>query len=242
MKKPVAALLFLCLLLTLCACGGLRPAAVQTAAAPSPTPAAITAQFSYGYANMALTLPAGWAYTADIYELRLTDSGAAQPLPSGTYPSITFWPEADETVKTRLSFYPEDFGMCGTGVTFEDVTLADGLTAAKATATGNGHRSVTLIYRGTPGAYAATCYCEDGQWQTWGSAILDILGGAALGQGIVGETEAVAAAGGPDAAGCDPDATIARFDYLTGNWTVTFADGAGKTLQTVTVAADGTPA
>ena len=37
-------------------------------AAPSPTPAAITAQFSYGYANMALTLPAGWAYTADTYE------------------------------------------------------------------------------------------------------------------------------------------------------------------------------
>lgn len=66
-----------------------------------------------------LTLPEGWTWEQ------------AGGIPEGTVYGL--WPEKDPAFKVELHYWPQRFGMCGTGVTIEDYPLPDGKSATLAT-------------------------------------------------------------------------------------------------------------
>ena len=63
-------------------------------------------------------LPEGWTWAQ------------AGGTPEGTVYGL--WPENDPDFKVELRYWPEKFGMCGTGVTIQDYTLPDGRKATLA--------------------------------------------------------------------------------------------------------------
>ena len=65
-----------------------------------------------------VTLPQGWTWEQA--------AGTVEGTVYGLYP------ENDPDFKVELHYWPNRFGMCGTGVTFQDYTLPDGRTATLA--------------------------------------------------------------------------------------------------------------
>lgn len=66
-----------------------------------------------------VTLPRGWTWEQ------------AAGVQSGTVYGL--WPEDDIDFRVELRFWPERFGMCGTGVTFQEYSLPNGQKANLAT-------------------------------------------------------------------------------------------------------------
>ena len=230
MKKLSAALLSLCLLLSLAACGETAASPAPAASAsPSPVVSAntVSAKLSREHANISLTLPDGWSYCETDEESRL---------------GLTFWPEADPAVTAGVWFYTESFGMCGTGVDFEEVTLPGGGKATRATSQSGSSQMYTLIYKGTAGSYVGECFLSGADWDKYGASIASIFESAAVGQGNMTESEAVDAALKACPMDCDSDKTRSDFDYLTGVWEVSLSSSDGKTLHTVTLDPAGTAA
>ena len=155
-----------------------------------------------GYANITLCLPDGWEY-----EKISEDSNFG----------IVFWPEADPAGTVKLAFYPDGFGVCGTGLETKEMPLSDGLTGTFGYYDGSDQWS-HMIYQDAPGAYVVQRENTENWWGTYEDEVMGILGSAQLGAGIVRESEAVAAA----------EAVFSRefawgmgsFDYTAGLWNV----------------------
>ncbi len=174
MKKLIPFLLIFSLLLT--ACGGVAPPvqseaqpakAESTPASPSPSPAeetpaqefelpvlgdepltpvgelpvlgkeAVTLDGVSSY--LRLTLPEGWTWE---------QAGGSQ---EGTVYAL--YPETDPAFKVELHYWPQRFGMCGTGVTFTDYLLPDGKTANLATEQIGEELMWTLILPESPDSF-----------------------------------------------------------------------------------------
>ena len=174
MKKLIPFLLILSLLLA--ACGGAaqpaqsepQPAKTEnTAASPSPSPAEETPPQEFelpllgdeplapvgelpvlgdetvtldGVSSyLRVTLPEGWTWE---------QAGGTQ---EGTVYAL--YPESDPAFKVELHYWPQRFGMCGTGVTFEDFSLPDGKTATLATEQIGEELMWTLILPESPDSF-----------------------------------------------------------------------------------------
>ncbi len=141
-----------------------------------------TAEYSYQYANMALKIPEGWEYS-------IVDSDNRDH--ENTF-GIIFWPEDEPSMRIQLLYYANGIGLCGTGVTFEDITLENGLNATKCTEEiGGDIYWLFLIYKDVPGYYAAGCNVPKAMWDEYGDMIMSILGSAELGKDMINEEEAV---------------------------------------------------
>ena len=81
-------------------------------------------------------LPAGWTWA---------QAAGAQ---DGTVYGL--WPEDDPDFKVELHWWPDGFGMCGTGVEFREIELADGMHATLATEVNGGYLWWTLILPPSP--------------------------------------------------------------------------------------------
>lgn len=129
------------------------------------------ARAEYGYADvyMALDIPAGWDY--EIHTREETEQEDGQ-----TTCSIDFWPQEEPELVFELAYWPW-FGMCGTGVTIEELTLPNGLTAWKYTEESDGVVWLTVVmeYPQSEGAYVISASPEKVMWERYEAAFLDIL-------------------------------------------------------------------
>lgn len=116
MKKFLAFILALACALSLMACGKKnnddKP---DPDPAPNPQPTVTTAEFTHGYVDMALDLPEGWSWE------QVSDNGTDKT------EGIRFYKTDDPTVSYTLLCWTGGYGICGTGVTSEEITLANGM-------------------------------------------------------------------------------------------------------------------
>lgn len=131
----------------------------------------------YGYEDvyMALYIPAGWDYEIHPREETEQEDGL-------TTCSIDFWPQEEQELVFELAYWPW-FGMCGTGVTIEELTLESGLTAWKYTEESDGVVWLTVVLEcpGSEGAYVISASPEKSLWERYEPAFLDILESIAVG-------------------------------------------------------------
>lgn len=242
MKKKTALLLAAVMLLGLAACGGEAPGSSGFGSLPQedlpldseaePTPEAVTisqgepvkASYELGSANMSLELPADWEYAV----VGGYDGEEAQTEPDGTF-GIEFWPSADPELKLSLLYYVNGLGMCGTGVTIEEVSYANGLSGWKHTEDYDTEEKtmLTVVFTGLAGTYALNGFVPTALLEKYSGVIDTIIESAVLSKGNLMEAEAVEAA--ERAATVDYDTVRASHDFETGEWSVSFymADRAG---------------
>lgn len=179
--------------------------------------------YEYGYANMRLELPAGWAYEIREYDEESYTFG------------IDFWPENVSEGKLRLEYYLNAFGVCGTGLEEEEIRFGNGLRALKGTYDNREIWSFIAI-RDLPGDYVVIAENVGGWWDTYGEQAMDILDSLRLAEDIIWENMAVEIAS--RALKNEFEYDRADFDFCTGKWIVQFKDK--EAVYTVYVAADGT--
>lgn len=235
MKRAFVCLTALCAALLLAACG--HPAATLPAeggepvVSPAPELAELTGQtasYTSGNVDLALTIPTGWSW-----ETMEADGQAG----------IRFWKTEDTAIAFRLTCWRGGYGICGTGVTTEELTLSGGQQVWQYTEETYGSVWVNITFVGTPGDYVcmpdANGTMDKAVWDGCRDEVLTILSTAQMGRGILTEEEAVELA----KAQYDGEYDVAwgRYDVEGGVWTVTFTKSAmGQTNDVLLVSNDGT--
>ena len=179
-------------------------------------------RFGHGYANILLTVPDGWEYEPELW----TDSMDF---------SVSFWPAGRSEGKIRVRYYGTGFGVCGTGLETETIRLAN-YEAWKGTY--DGHKVWDFIRLiGTPGYYVIENEGADRWWDRYGDEAMQILNTLVVGDGYIGEAEAVAIA--KELTTVKYDRTWTSYDSVTGLWTVTSGNSYPGGDQTVTITCEG---
>ena len=155
------------------------------------------------YAAAQVPLPQGWSGTVSLEE-----------------PLLRLWPEGQEgDVPERsmeLRFWRPQFGVCGTGLTERQVTLANGVDARLGYYDGSPVWYFAL-FQGLAGSYAAL---NCGLTEEEASQALSILKNALLAPGFLTEAEAVRLA--RQVCTLEFDRIDARFRWEDRTWTVDF--------------------
>ncbi len=178
--------------------------------------------YEYSFANMHLDLPAGWDYEIFPYDNQAYAFG------------IHFWPEGCLEGKLRLEFWPDEFGVCGTGLEQMEIRLANGIRVWQGT---YDNRAVWdfLSTRDLPGSYVVSTENVDGWWGEYQEQAMEIVNSMTLAEGILWKAEAVHLAAQTIKTEEEPGRIF--FDFCTGQWHIPFAlDGI---ITTVSVSADG---
>lgn len=119
---------------------------------------------------MSIELPPEWDYKIRTVKEMEKEDGL-------TLCGIDFWLKEKPKVKLKLDYWTSPIGMCGTGVTVEEVTFENGLSAWKYTET---HDMVwfTLIYELEQeyGDLVADASIEPKLWEKYEQEIMEILG------------------------------------------------------------------
>lgn len=196
---------------------------------PDPQPALTgeTATYTSGYVDMALTIPEGWQWES-VQDKELSTEG------------IRFWKTDDKALDFKLLCWCSGYGICGTGVTSQELTLSGGQMVWQHTETENDGLWLGLCFENVPGDYV--CQPTGGTmdkaaWDNCRDEVLAILGTAQFGRDAVTEQAAIDTAkaqyDGPY------DETYGRYDVKTGVWTVTFVEGQRPTAS-IDIKPDGT--
>ena len=202
--------------------------------APDPAPAVTgeTAAYTSGYVDMALTIPEGWQWES------------VQDKSVGTE-GIRFWKTDSKALDFELLCWHSGYGICGTDVTSEELTLAGGQKVWRHTEESDDSLWLNLYFENTPGDYvcAPSGAFTQADWDGCRDEVLAILGTAQFGREAMTEQQAI------DAAAAQYDGEYAqaygRYDVSTGCWTVIFTKGAmGQNSESFTVSPQGgvTPA
>ena len=231
-KKLIALLLALAWVLSLAACGKKKetPDPAPTPG-PDPAPTTITAEYTHGFVDMALELPEGWSWET------VTDDGDSKT------EGIRFYKTDDTTVSYTLLCWTGGYGICGTGVTSEELTLAGGQKVCQHTDQNaeKGTMSMAdIFFEDTPGSYVASP-SETMTTQVWNAnrdALLSILGTAQIGRKSLSQQAAIDAAKAIYTG--EYDEVYGTYDVTSGAWIISFSKGtAGGTTDRVTVDAAG---
>lgn len=235
MKRVFVCLLALCAAL-LTACG--HPAATlpleggEPVVSPAPESVETTgqlAEYTGGYVDAALTIPDGWTWET------MEEDGQA---------GLRFRKTEDDAVSFRLTCWTEGYGICGTDVTTEELTLSGGQRVWQYTESMGDNVWVNIAFQDTPGSYVcmpdASGVMDKAAWDGCRDEVLAILGTARIGRGFLTEQEAV------DLAKAQYDGTYdtawGRYDVTTGCWAVTFSESTvgGGNAAVLYVGSDGT--
>ena len=216
MKKLLAFILALVCALSLMACGKKNNDTPDPDPVPEPKPAVTTAEFTHGYVDMALQLPEGWSWET------VSDNG------SDKTEGIRFYKTADTAVSYTLLCWTGGYGICGTGVTSEELTLANGMKVWQHTEdTEKGTMVMAdIFFEDAPGSYVAspsdTMTTE--VWNANRDELLSILGTVQLGRKSVTMQAAMDAAKAQYTG--EYDQVYATYDVTSGAWTVSFSKSA----------------
>ena len=218
MKKFLTFILALACALTLVACGKKDDDNKKDPTpAPDPQPAATTAEFTHGYVDMALDLPEGWSWE------QVSDTG------SDKTEGIRFYKTDDPTVSYTLLCWTGGYGICGTGVTSEEITLANGMKVWQHTEENTEKGTMVMadiFFEDVPGSYVASP-SETMTTEVWNAnrdALLSILGTAQIGRKSVSQQAAIDAAKAQYTG--EYDQVYATYDVTAGAWTVSFSKAA----------------
>lgn len=122
-----------------------------------------------------LTLPEGWTWEQ------------AGGTPEGTVYGL--YPEKDPAFKVELHYWPQRFGMCGTGVSFEDFSLPDGKTATLATEQMGEELMWTLILPESPDSFTIQFVAPNTLYESHRAELELLL--STLQQGVKAELDVV---------------------------------------------------
>ena len=162
------------------------------------------AQHSRGYANIFLHIPKGWEYETK-------DQEGSDDF------CIAFWPAGHSEGKIKVWYY-EAFGVCGTGLKQEKITL--GASGAHKGTYYNKKVWDFISLENTPGSYVVMNEGADVWWSAYGEEAMQILSTLKVADGIIDKAEAIAIA--------EKDVTVAydrtqaTYDADAGIWTVCF--------------------
>lgn len=217
MKKLLAFILALACALSLMACGKKNNDTPDPDPVPEPKPAVTTAEFTHGYVDMALQLPEGWSWET------VSDNG------SNKTEGIRFYKTADTAVSYTLLCWTGGYGICGTGVTSEELTLANGMKVWQHTEEDTEKGTMVMadiFFEDAPGSYVAspsdTMTTE--VWNANRDELLNILGTVQLGRKSVTMQAAMDAAKAQYTG--EYDQVYATYDVTSGAWTVSFSKSA----------------
>ena len=217
MKKLLAFILALACALSLMACGKKNNDTPDPDPAPEPKPAVTTAEFTHGYVDMALQLPEGWSWET------VSDNGSDKTEGS------RFYKTADTAVSYTLLCWTGGYGICGTGVTSEELTLANGMKVWQHTEEDTEKGTMVMadiFFEDAPGSYVAspsdTMTTE--VWNANRDELLSILGTVQLGRKSVTMQAAMDAAKAQYTG--EYDQVYATYDVTSGAWTVSFRKSA----------------
>ena len=217
MKKLLAFILALVCALSLMACGKKNNDTPDPDPVPEPKPAVTTAEFTHGYVDMALQLPEGWSWET------VSDNG------SDKTEGIRFYKTADTAVSYTLLCWTGGYGICGTGVTSEELTLANGMKVWQHTEEDTEKGTMVMadiFFEDAPGSYVAspsdTMTTE--VWNANRDELLSILGTVQLGRKSVTMQAAMDAAKAQYTG--EYDQVYATYDVTSGAWTVSFSKSA----------------
>ncbi len=195
---------------------------------PDPQPAITgeTAEYTSGYVDMAMTIPESWQWES-VQDKELSAEG------------IRFWKTGDKAVSFELLCWRGGYGICGTGVTSEEITLSNGQKIWQHTEENTDSLWLNLYFESTPGDYvcAPTGTLTKETWDSCRDEVLAILNTAQFGRDAMTEQAAIDTAkaqyDGPY------DETYGRYDIKTGVWTVTFVEEQRPTAS-IDIKPDGT--
>lgn len=218
MKKLLAFILALACALSLMACGKKNDDnKTGPTPVPDPKPAVTTAEFTHGYVDMALQLPEGWSWET------VSDNG------SDKTEGIRFYKTADTAVSYTLLCWTGGYGICGTDVTSEELTLANGMKVWQHTEEDTEKGTMVMadiFFEDAPGSYVAspsdTMTTE--VWNANRDELLNILGTVQLGRKSVTMQAAMDAAKAQYTG--EYDQMYATYDVTSGAWTVSFSKSA----------------
>lgn len=232
MKKLLVCILALACTLSLMACGKKNEDDNgKTDIQPDPAPAATVAEFTHGYVDMALELPEGWSWET------VSDNG------SDKTEGIKFYKTNDTAVSYTLLCWTGGYGICGTGVTSEELTLSNGMTVFQHTEEDpqKGTIWVNIVFEDAPGSYVVQPSENVMSKETWEAnrdELLSILGTAQLGRKSISQEAAINAAKAQYTG--EYDTVYATYDVTAGAWTVSFSKGtAGEKATRLVVDAAG---
>ena len=217
MKKLLAFILALACTLSLMACGKKNNDTPDPTPAPEPKPAVTTAEFTHGYVDMALQLPEGWSWET------VSDNG------SDKTEGIRFYKTADTAVSYTLLCWTGGYGICGTGVTSEELTLANGMKVWQHTEQDTEKGTMVMadiFFEDAPGSYVASP-SDTMTTEVWNAnldELLSILGTVQLGRKSVTMQAAMDAAKAQYTG--EYDQVYATYDVTSGAWTVSFSKSA----------------
>ena len=162
-----------------------------------------TAQWQEGNASIVLSLPEDWSWG--------TIEEKADELPDG---GIRFFPKEDPEADTVLRF-TNGFGVCGTGLKTERITL-DGGNQVTSYAWDGGKPSL-YRFSDAPGDYLAELSLDDEQRKQYLDTVMQILGSAQLGGDVIRASTAVVLTGFSEDEGTR---ILPEYDMERGIWVV----------------------
>ncbi|MGN0453398.1 MAG: immunoglobulin-like domain-containing protein [Ruminococcus sp.] len=164
-----------------------------------------TVRESGSYSNITLTIPRDWKYE--------TERGNN----SGEY-CISFWPADQVEGKIKMRYY-NAFGVCGTGLEEEEITIGS-YKACKGT---YDNKKVWdfISFADMPGSYVAINEGADKWWSQYGDEAMQILSTVKIAEGILTEQQAIELA--KKDVTVEYNQTSSRFDTENGLWTVSFS-------------------
>ena len=165
------------------------------------------------FSNISLTVPYDWEYNIKHSE-NLVDY------------CIEFWPAGQESGKLQLWYY-NAFGVCGTGLESEDITIA-GYEATKGTYDDKELWDFISL-GGTPGKYVIMNQGAEAWWSDYGDEAMEILEGMKVAEGMINKAQAIEIA--EKNVTVKYDQVRADFDTENGLWTVSFMPGIDENGQ-----------